>query len=105
MIGDRPAHDFAAPGVDDRAAVNPPVACPVLGDVGEPDPIGAISSEPALREIVVGCRVRAMPALTAMLDIVDTGPSHEACHAFAADLKPQAHPQLGMDPGSTVGAT
>ena len=60
------AHNFAAPGVDDFAAVNPPVARPVLRDVGEPDPIGAISSEPAHHKTVVACRIGAMHGLTAM---------------------------------------
>ena len=78
MISNLLADDPPAPGVDDGAAVNPPVAGAMLGDVGEPNPIRPIGGEPALHQIITGGGVGSMPALTAMTHAVTTGIAHEA---------------------------
>lgn len=35
---------------------------------------------------------------------MDARAAHQACHPFAADLQPQAHPQLGVHARCPVGA-
>jgi len=76
----------------------------MLGDVGEPNPIRPIGSELTLHKIIVGCRVGAMPALAAVTDNGNIGCSHQPCHAFTTDAKPQAQTQLRVDPGSPISA-
>lgn len=105
MISNGPAHDFAATGVDDHAAVSPSVAGSVLADVLGPDPFWTIISARVLHEIVVGFRVGAMPARTAMRDPVETSAAREACHAFTADPKTQALAWPGTNPRGSVRAS
>lgn len=45
VVGDGPADDPSGERVDDGAAVNPAVGGAVLGDVGEPDPVGSLGAE------------------------------------------------------------
>lgn len=88
MIGDRTAHDLAAPRVVGWAAVDPSITCAVLGDVGKPHSIQAISGELPLNQIIMGWRIGAMSALMAVADAMNVSVAHRPCHAFSADPKP-----------------
>ena len=52
VIGDRPAHDTATEGVDDDGEIDPALTGRVLGDVLDPQPVGAVGAELAVHEIV-----------------------------------------------------
>ena len=53
----RPADDPAAPGVDDRGEVAGAAPRRQLGDVGDPEPVGALRREVAVDEVGEGLRV------------------------------------------------
>jgi hypothetical protein len=46
MVGDRPVHDSPGVHVQDSSAIHPPFGSAVLGDVGEPQPVGPVGVEP-----------------------------------------------------------
>ena len=85
VISDRPAHNPSAPRIQNGAAIHLSVRGPVLSDVGEPDPVWAICGEPALDQILVGGRVRAVTSLAAVADALDSGMVHQPCHPFATN--------------------
>ena len=52
VVGDRPAHDPAGPGVDDDGEIDPALTGGLLGDVGDPQPVGSVGTELAVHQIV-----------------------------------------------------
>ena len=99
VISDRPAHDFAAVGIDDHTGLSPFVMCPMLRDVGEPNLIWATGSEPPLARVSVGRRVGAVASVAPMRDEVNSGSSHEAGQAPTPTPTTQVHSPFGMDRG------
>ncbi len=104
VIGDGPAHDAPAVGVDHCAAVDPPVAGAVLGDVGEPHPVGGVGGEDATHQVLVRRRCRPVAALTGVAHPPQGCLAHQAGDAFAPARDPEPEAQLGMYPWSAVGA-
>lgn len=104
-ISGGPAHDCAASGVDNSAAVNAPVTRPVLHEVSKSDSTRATAGEPSLLQIIVHRGIGTLPALALMRKTANGGSSHEMCHALTTDPKTQAHSQRRMDPGHPLHAT
>jgi len=102
VIGDRPPDDLAGPRVHDRAAVNPAITGPVLGDVGEPESIGAAGLELALDQIVMGCRGRDMSPFAAVTHTLEPVIAHEASNPLAAAGKAHAEFEFGMNPRGSI---
>jgi len=51
VVGHRPAHHSPGEGVQDHRQIQPPFAGALLGDVGDPEPVGAGRLEVTLDEI------------------------------------------------------
>jgi len=83
----------------------------VLGDVGEPEPVGPVHGEAAVHEVVrqrvsrVAAGAAAAAAGAAAAAAADTGQAglaHEPLHALAATRDAQPEAQLGVDPGAAI---
>jgi hypothetical protein len=77
-VADRPADDAAAERVDDGGAVDLSVSRAVLCDVAEPEPVGRVSAELPLHEVLVrgGVGLPAAP-LPAVRDSGQPAQSHQ----------------------------
>jgi hypothetical protein len=84
VIGDRPAHDPAAEGVEDHGQVRLAVLGWVLGDVHHPQAVGLGGVEGPIHQVLARLGSEIAPACA------------------AADVL--AETQLGMDPRGTIGA-
>jgi hypothetical protein len=86
VVGDRPAHDAPAPGVEDDSEVDLAFVRPVLGDVHDPQAVLVGGGEVALHQVVgrlgIGVPAGAAPAL-APVDSDDAGLAHEPFHPLA----------------------
>jgi len=107
VIGDRPAHHPATPGVHDHAQVHFALARGVLGHIHRPKAVRAVYIELALDQVLGGIGVRIAPGTAASLAPVDAdhaGLAHQAFHALARAADPFPEAKVGMDPGRAVGA-
>ena len=107
MIGDRPAHHPAAPGVEHDGQVRLAVSSRVFGDVHDPQAIRCHGIEGPIDQVVGGLWRRGLdgcsPALAAM-DARDAGLTHETLDPLAGAAGVLSEAQLGVDPGRSIGA-
>jgi hypothetical protein len=90
---------------NDDAAVDPAVGGAVLGDVGEPDPIGRVRSELALNQVLVSGRVGLpAPVFALLADTLKAGLPHQPRHPLTTTRHAQTEPQLGMHPRRPIGS-
>ena len=86
VVGDGPADDAAAPGVDDHRHVDLALGGEVLGDVAHPQPVWAVNDELAVDQVVRGRRQRvpscASPEL-APVQALDAREAHQTLHPLA----------------------
>ncbi len=108
VVGDRPAHHSAAPGVEDDAEVHPAFVGAVFGDVHHPQPVRTGDVELALDQILrrggAGVAAGATPSL-APVDALHAGLAHEPLDSLAGAADALAEAEVGMHPGRAVGAT
>lgn len=64
----------------------------MLCDVGEPDPIRAISGEPQLHQVIVSDGVGVIPALGRMTGVAIIRYPRQAWQPFTTEPKTQTHP-------------
>ncbi len=106
MVGDRPANDDPAEDVEHGGAVDLALGGGVLGDVGDPQPIGTFGDESALHQVLMHRRRRVGTAVFA--PVTDPGQpagAHQPGHPLAPAGQPEPEPKLGVHPRSPVGAT
>jgi hypothetical protein len=106
VIGDRPAHDASGPHVEHGGEIHLAFAGGVLGDVGDPEPVGARSDEVAVHQILGrrGVAVAASAApLPAAIDALEAVAAHEPLDAFATHPDADAEAQLGPHPRAAIG--
>jgi hypothetical protein len=98
VIGDRPAHDAAGPGVDDTTQIDLALGGRVLGDVAAPEPIRTVHAEVAIDQVRIrrGRRVAAgtSPPAARPMQPDDAMQAHEALHLFVIDPPAEAEAQL-----------
>src|SRR3954447_1154994 len=76
---------------NDDAAVDPAVGGAVLGDVGEPDPIGRVRSELALNQVLVSGRVGLpAPVFALLADTLKAGLPHQPRPPLTAAAKAES---------------
>jgi len=75
----------------------------VLGDVGDPQPIGAIGPELAVDQVRPRRRSRSGPAPPAAVNALQADEFHAPPHPLVADRHPVAVAQLGVHPAHPVG--
>ena len=103
-----PAQHPAAVGVDDEGAVEPALGGAVLGDVGHPEPVGAVDGEVALHQVVgrdgLGMAAGAAPPATPR-DPGQVGRPHQPLDPLAAAEDTHAQSQLGVHSRRPIGAS
>ena len=105
VVGNRPADHGAAEDVEHRGAVDLALAGGVLGDVGDPQPVGALGDEAALHQILVHRRRRTRSAMLApVTDAGQAGGAHQPGHPLAAAGHAESQAELGVHPRCAVGA-
>jgi hypothetical protein len=108
VIGDRPAHDAAGPGVEHHGQIELAFAGRVLGDVADPEPIRAGHLEAAVHQVVAGDggRVALGAALgsPASIHTLQAGLAHEPLDPLAGNPDTSAEAQLGVHPRTAIGA-
>jgi hypothetical protein len=104
MRGHRPADHPPAPGIEHDREVEKPGPGGHVGDVRDPEPVGAVGREGRLHEVGsrpgVGIARRGGDPLAAT-HALHAGRPHEPGHPLAADVDPLGR-QLGMHPGRSV---
>ena len=106
MIGDRPAHDSPAEGVEDHRQVGLAGLGRMLGDVHDPEAVRLGGVEGPLDQVVGGLGIEIPPRAAAPAAAVDAGESglaHQALDAFARAAHVEAELELGVDPGRAIG--
>src|SRR5687767_10865831 len=76
----------------------------MLGDVGQPEPIGRLDVEAALHQVLFGGLVDQVAAALAPVDALHAGRAHEPFDALAVDLLAQPEGEFGMHPRRAVAA-
>ena len=106
MSGHRPAHDFAAPGVQHHGEIEEPVGSGHEGDIGNPQLVRRRCREVAIHQVRrrPGVRVasRGCHATAATAGANQPGCTHQPRNALAAMLLPSG-PQLGMHTRGAIG--
>jgi len=105
VVGHRPPHDPAREGVLDGGEVEPPLPGPQVGEVGDPEHVGAVGAKAALDEVVrdadAGHADRGAAALAGDQPR-DLGVAHEALDALARHHDPLSQTQFGLHPPRPV---
>jgi len=105
VIGDRPADDPAAEGVEYHRQVHLAFPGRVLGDVHHPQAVWRHGIEATPDQVVT--RLAAVPTGAAppptTVDAGDAGLAHQALDPLARAAGIEAEPQLGVDPGRAIG--
>ena len=73
----------------------------MLGDVADPARVGSVDGELATHEIVVEGRLRVAPCrpvLSAAIDPLDPGSSHQALDSSDPDVDSLAESEFSVDP-------
>ena len=102
----RPANHAAAEHIEHDGQVQKARPGRDVGDVGHPQPVGAVGREVALDQVgrrahLLGTAGRARPAAPA--DPRQASAAHQSCHPLATHVGFLSR-QLGMDAWGTVGA-
>ena len=107
VIGDRPADHPTAPGVDHDGEVDLALGGGMLGDIGDPQPVGTLRCELAVHQVVAGRRVGvasgAAPA--PLVDPNDAVDAHQTLDTFTADTATLAEHQLVVSARTAIGTT
>ena len=108
MVVHRPADHAAAERVDHDRDIQPSFAGPLLGDVGNPEPIRRVRPEVAFHQIgrrhrteVAACESPSSTAVHAL----DPGLAHEPGDPFAAAADVVIEPQLDVHAWCAIGAS
>lgn len=103
VSGELPADDPAAPRVDDEGEETHPLPGAQVGEIGDPETVGARRGEVALDQIGAPPSARILsggaPGLAAALGALDPARPHQPPDAVAADLL--AGPQQRL-PGAAI---
>jgi hypothetical protein len=108
VVGDGPAHNPAAKGVEHDGEEDPALGGGVLGDVHDPEPVRALGIEGSVDEVVTGLgrRVPAGAAPTpATVDAGHAGLAHQALDPLAGAAGGEAEAELGVHPRGPIGAS
>src|SRR5580704_3451262 len=101
VVGDRPAHDSAAEGVEDHGQVGLAGLGRMLGDAHDPQTVRFFGIEGPLDQVVRGLGIEITPraaAATAPVDAGHSGLAHQALDAFARAADVLTELELGVDP-------
>ena len=102
---DGPAHDPAAVGVEDGAAVDLALARRVLGDVGEPEHVGPVHGEVALDQVLFGGLVdQVLLAPLRARESLDAQLAHDGEDQLLVDHHVLLSHQGGSDAQHPIGA-
>ena len=101
---DRPTHDASGEHVKHDAAVELAFSRGVLGDVGDPQPVGFRATECAVNEVRCGDDPRDFLAAARCWKSVDLGSGHEHLDCVVTDLDASTHREFGVDAAGAVGA-
>jgi hypothetical protein len=80
----------------------------VLGDIGDPQPVGCVGGEVAVDQVREGLRGRVADCAAAAsppVEARDAGLAHDAGDSLAVHRHPVLVPELGVHPRRAVGAT
>jgi hypothetical protein len=91
VVGDRPAHHPAAPGVDDDTEIHLALVGAMLGDIHDPQTVRSIHRELALDKVLGRCGVGIAAGATAVFPAVDAGDAgltHQPLHPLARTARP-----------------
>jgi hypothetical protein len=101
---DRPADHPARAGVQHDGAVQLAFAGGVLGDVGDPQLIGAGAGELAVDQVAGGCLgSQPTPEPWPAGHAPQAGAAHQQLHGVVADADAAAQGELGVDPSAAIG--
>jgi len=104
MVGDRPVHDSPGVHVQDSSAIHPPFGSAVLGDVGEPQPVGPVGVEPSLHAVLPDRGAGLVIPPAAPMHPLQAGDSHQPRHPLMRHSQLPAESQLGAAAAHTVSA-
>ena len=76
----------------------------MLGDVGDPQPVGLVAPEPPLDEVAGRRDMWDPPKARTSGHAGDPGAAHQQLDRAAADLETMAQGEFGVDSTSSVGA-
>jgi hypothetical protein len=108
VLGHGPADDAAAEGILDGGQIEPALPGGQVGDVGDPEAVGALAREAAIDEIIGHADTRHADrrAPSPTLDLPrDPALAHEPLDALSPDSDAVAVAELGVDAPGAVDAT
>ena len=79
----------------------------MLGDVGEPELVGAVDGELAVDQVGIGVRggvADGAAVASAPVEALDAGLAHQPGDPLVVDRQAEPQGQLGVDPRPAVGA-
>lgn len=104
LIGvNRPPNNPSGMSIKNCGAVNLAFSSGMLGDIGNPELIGAGSTKVTIDEVASGSNVGFLPILAFGGKTVDSIAGHDLFHRWFGYLDSKAHGEFGMNAPRPVG--